>query len=109
MRCRRFGTQVRSKTYAQWSDYERTIRLPSLFAKRVHLPQLCVICKHEPNASYADEAHMLVIPQPLLSSDSVGSVPYPFPWSASSHRIDWQQVEWIITMDDSIVLHVEGE
>lgn len=76
----RFGTVLRSTTYARWYNTSKTVQLPSLSSKRMHHEKLCKRCLTDEKNSFADGLHHLVVPQPMLVSDAVGSVPYKFPW-----------------------------
>jgi len=97
---RRFGTNLRSSTYARWYDYSRTIELPTFNSKRIHYPRLCTACvMHKigklDKASYADVPHNLTVPEPILGADLTRSTPYALPWRKDV-KFDWP-TEWIVT------------
>ena len=75
----RFGTDLRQPwRFGNWYSQDISVRLPDVFGKRVHVASRCRACAN--GLSYLDSPHDLIPPQPFISSDTVSSTPYKFPW-----------------------------
>jgi hypothetical protein len=91
---RRFGTLIGSSHYANWYDFKRSTVLPSLKSKRIHYPPYCIACQNDRSSNYANIAHNLSVPDPVLDSDISKSTPYPFPWRPDI-KFSWP-TEWVV-------------
>lgn len=92
---RRFGTVLRSDSYARWYDYSRSTTLPFVQSKRIHYPPWCLSCQLEHKPSYADQQHYLIVPpEEVLNNDTTPSMPYALPWR---NDVEWEwPKEWVV-------------